>query len=378
MNKQLGNVSNKLNMSIILGGYLSEKRATEAKLGEKPRIDCLELASRLNVPLFDLHWLEKQIRKHSLLDRAMKIYKNKSNWLALKVFLTLDDTDVVFSAGEDTGIPLAILLRLTRKKRPRIIMRLEQPTYGRTPWRSRIYRAYYRLAMPRIDLTLCRTHSHIKLLKSWGAREEQIVFIPETIDPIFFDLERNAPRHDSFQLPPQPFILSAGLEMRDYDTLIKAVEGLPYHVIIAAGSPWSKFSFDRSESTIPKNIIVSTFTQLQMRELYRFAECIVVPVMPTMRACGMNVVLEAWAMQKPVIASRTDGLTSYIEDGQTGLFYEPLNVEDLRAKIQYTLGNPEEARDWGKNGWQRIQTEFNLDCYLNEIVNAAKVLTSVP
>lgn len=170
--------------------------------------------------------------------------------------------------------------------------------------------------------------------------------------------------------------MSAGLEMRDYDTLIKAVEGLPLYLVIGAGSPWSKFRYARSQETVPKNVIVNTFTPVQMRALYQFTEFVVVPVKPTMRACGMNVVLEAWAMQKPVVASRTEGLTSYIDDRHTGLFYEPLNPEDLRAKIQYALANSEEAREWGKNGRQRVLEAFNLECYLNEIVNATRLLVN--
>lgn len=185
MKEQISTKSAQLNMSIILGGYLAEKRATATRLGQEPRVDFLELASRLNIPLYEFEWLEQQLAQDRLLSRLVKLYGDLSHWLVFKVFWQLNETDIAFAAGEDTGVPLAILLRLLRRKRPKLIMRLEQPTYGRTRLRSWVYRAVYRLAMPRIDLTMCRTQSHLSLLKSWGASAEQVAFVPETTDMSF-------------------------------------------------------------------------------------------------------------------------------------------------------------------------------------------------
>jgi glycosyltransferase involved in cell wall biosynthesis len=359
------------NLVLILGGIISDGRKAEARQGQKPRIDMVELESRFDVPAYGFDWLEDRSRENRLTSFLTRIYRNQCHLLALQSVLTLKDADVLYATGEDVGLPLAILLRLAHKKRPLLILRLEHPTYGRTRLRRWIYRTYYQLAMQRIDLTMCRTRSHVELLKSWGANEKKVTFVPETTDSAFFSPKSPATTLDSFQLPPRPYIVSAGLELRDYDTLIEAVDGLPVQVVIGAGSPWSKMGYERRTENLPANVSVSSFTPLQMRELYRGAEFVVVPVVPTLRACGMNVILEAWAMQKPVIASRTDGLTSYIVDGQTGLFAEPQNAEDLRKKIVYTLAHPEEAREWGMNGWERVTTELNLECYVNEIITAA-------
>jgi glycosyltransferase involved in cell wall biosynthesis len=361
-------------MAIVLGAYLSHERIEQAKSGKRPRIDVVELSLKLGIPLYGFDWLEQCVKRDRLTGRLMKVYRNQSDLLALRAFSALQNTDVVYATGEDVGLPLAMLLLLKRKKRPILIMRLEQPTYGRTPLRRWIYKAYFRLAMKRINLMMCRTQAHVKLLRSWGASEKQLSFVPETTDSAFFNPESQKESLESFKLPSQPYIVSAGLEMRDYDTLIEAVDGLPLHIVIGAGSPWSKFRYDRPDESLPENVTVSSYTPPQMRELYRLAELVVVPVIPTLRACGMNVVLEAWAMQKPVIASRTAGLASYIDDGQTGLFVEPRNAEALRGKISYALSHPEEARVWGLNGWQRINTELNLDRYLNEITTAADSL----
>jgi glycosyltransferase involved in cell wall biosynthesis len=169
----------------------------------------------------------------------------------------------------------------------------------------------------------------------------------------------------------EPYIFSAGLEMRDYDTLIAAVKDLPIKVIIGAGSPWSKFRFDvENPGVLPENIQVSMFNSVQMRELYRSASMVVVPVKPTMRACGISVVLEAWAMVRPIIASKTMGLIDYIQDGETGLFVEPGNVEDLRSRILQLLANPQEASRLGENGYFWVRKEFFLEKYLLAVRSA--------
>ena len=369
-NELARNLIEKRKLALILGGVISEERKAETRQGQRPRIDMVELESRFDVPAYGFDWLENP-HGSRLTHFLGRIYPNQAHLLALQAILVLKDTDVLYATGENVGLPLAILLRLARKKRPRLILRLEQPTYGRTRPRRWIYRAIYRFGMPRVDLTMCRTHSHVDLLKSWGADEKKITFDPETTDTRFFNLENPVATVDSFQLPARPYIVSAGLEMRDYDTLIEAVDGLPIQVVIGAGSPWSKMDYEHRADALPRNVMVSSFTPIEMRELYRGAELVVVPVMPTLRACGMNVILEAWAMQKPVVASSTDGLSSYMADGTTGLFAEPQNAEDLREKIIYAMSHPGEARAWGMNGWQRVNTELNLECYLDEVMSAA-------
>ena len=85
---------------------------------------------------------------------------------------------------------------------------------------------------------------------------------------------------------------------------------------------------------------------------------------------GMNVVLEAWAMGRAVIASRTVGLTDYIQQNETGIFVEPSNVEDLRSKILYLLQQPDLAARLGQNGSKRVATDLNLERYIGILAAA--------
>jgi glycosyltransferase involved in cell wall biosynthesis len=112
---------------------------------------------------------------------------------------------------------------------------------------------------------------------------------------------------------------------------------------------------------------VRSFSQPEMRELYRSAALVVLAIHPTTRACGMNVILEAWAMGRPVIASRTEGLVSYIEDRQTGYFVKPGDADELREAIQILLRDKDEAARIGRNGQNKVRIDFAIERYIDAV-----------
>jgi glycosyltransferase involved in cell wall biosynthesis len=153
--------------------------------------------------------------------------------------------------------------------------------------------------------------------------------------------------------------------MRDYRTLIEAVRGIPIHLVIAAGSAWSSVKFDLgSELTLPRNVEISSLAHAEMRELYRSAKLVVIPIRPTLRSCGVSVLLEAWAMQRPVIVTRTTGLLDYVSDGENAVFVQPHDVAAMRATIVRLLEQPDEAERLARNGRKAIEECFNLDRYV--------------
>jgi glycosyltransferase involved in cell wall biosynthesis len=62
------------------------------------------------------------------------------------------------------------------------------------------------------------------------------------------------------------------------------------------------------------------------------------------------VVLEAFACSLPVIAPRMGSMQEMIEDGRTGLLFQPGSAEDLAAKITWAQAHPAEMEQMGRNG----------------------------
>ena len=73
------------------------------------------------------------------------------------------------------------------------------------------------------------------------------------------------------------------------------------------------------------------------------------------------VVLEAYSAGKPVIGSNLGGLPFVIEDGLSGLLFQPGNSDDLREKVSYLLNRPDEAERMGRRARQLIDTKYHPD-----------------
>ncbi len=73
------------------------------------------------------------------------------------------------------------------------------------------------------------------------------------------------------------------------------------------------------------------------------------------------VVLEAYSAAKPVLASRIGGLPFIVEDGRSGLLFEPGSVPDLVRVIQQMAGNPDLAAALGARCRQLAETTYGPD-----------------
>lgn len=359
------------NTAIILGGNLSSERREDALAGRKPRVDVMEMELQFPARLFDFTWLEAQAKNELSTRILLSVAKRLGFWseiLSLRVLRDARKYDAIYATGEDVGMPLAALLRLFNYKRPYFVLRMEQPVFGRTPLLQTIYKKLMRFSLARINVVFTRTEAHAEYLKkNYHLGNTKVCFLPETTDAVFFDPTIQKQHLSRLEFLSKPYIVTAGLEQRDYESLIEAVKGLPVNLLICAGSPWAKVRFNPANDDFPENIRVDSFGQLEMREIYRDAEFVVLPIKPTARACGMNVILEAWAMGKAVVASQTEGLNSYIREGTDGLFVEPEDVLEFRNSITYLLNNPEEVSRLGQNGYLRMSQELIMENYIETI-----------
>ena len=82
-----------------------------------------------------------------------------------------------------------------------------------------------------------------------------------------------------------------------------------------------------------------------------------------------NVISEAMALGKPVIASRLAGIPEQVLDGATGLLTEPRNVEHLAIAILKLIDNVEMRSSMGSAALARFNTHFTSPIALNNYNN---------
>lgn len=80
-----------------------------------------------------------------------------------------------------------------------------------------------------------------------------------------------------------------------------------------------------------------------------------------------NTVLEAMSLGRPVIASRLGSLEETVADGVTGLLFEPGNPNDLTAKIEMLISDPEKTQTMGKNAYHYVKTHHSVEDHIQKL-----------
>ena len=73
------------------------------------------------------------------------------------------------------------------------------------------------------------------------------------------------------------------------------------------------------------------------------------------------VIREAYACGKPVIASRLGAMAELVEDGKTGLLFEPGNPEDLADKMHWMIEHETECIEMGKNARKEFEKKYTAE-----------------
>jgi glycosyltransferase involved in cell wall biosynthesis len=318
-----------------------------------PTMDYFALQARLNADLADYAVMETD--RHPLVRAARLLSPDAA--LAMHGFLRARRYDVIFSNGENVSVPLAAMLKLM-PRRPRHVL------------------IGHRLSAPKKKLLLQALRGGLDGIFVYAEAQktyaEQVLGIPAVrlhLIPFHADTRFYHPMPD---VPTEHRISSAGLELRDYPTLIEAVRGLDVDVRLAAASPWSKRKNETANRELPPNVSARGYGYRELRDLYASSQFVVVPLYDTDFQAGVTTILEAMAMGKAVIVSRTRGQRDVIQDGINGIYVPPGDVEALRSAITGLLAAPDRAAKLGANARRTIESEMSLDRWTERIADVIR------
>ena len=106
----------------------------------------------------------------------------------------------------------------------------------------------------------------------------------------------------------------------------------------------------------------------ELDNFYRQARFMVFP--SSLPEPGPLAVLEAMSHGLPVIAARFGGNYKLVEEGVTGLLFEPRNAEDLAEKMNLLWQDKELCRRLGEGARKQTMAEHSPDVYYDRLMSA--------
>jgi len=277
--------------------------------------------------------------------------------------------DVVFSTVDTVGIPL-MLLKQARVLRPPLVYTAvglpERLVQLRTGFARRLYAAALRQA----HAIVAYSAVEVDWLRNWlGADGPPVVFVPFGVD-----VEAFRPTAGALQ---DVDVVSVGADpQRDFELLTAVASRRPelsFRIVTTA---------DRARSLQPvsPNVAIETDLALeQVRTRLAAARVVALPVRENTYSGATTVLLQAMAMAKPVVVSRTDAIArGYgLEDASNCRLVAPGDVDELERVLVETVAGAE-AGDLGLRARETVERCFSWERYTDALWEILAPLVSAP
>ena len=329
-----------------------------------------------------------------LVKRFPVLFRVAGYWFSPSMFKTLleDDFDVIHTnCARSFQSDLASLVSRIRRI-PLIIQSRGSIGSYRAKGAVSVGMSYlYSIHNPILKYSLKQAEKVIALTRSealeyrvMGVENNKIEVIPNGIDLSDFNcLPRSGRFRENYSISADTrIILFLGRinRIKGIDVLIEAFSFLNKEldkmklVIVGPKNGYSKFCEELvSRSDITDDILFTGPLYAEDKlEAYVDSDIF---VLPSRYEAFPNVILEAFACSKPVVASDVESISDIIMNKQTGLLFKRGNSRELAEKILYILKNPEEGRKMGHMARRMVEENFSTDkviCSLEALYKKSK------
>lgn len=347
-----------MDVLLLIPEALPPERWVRAETGLHPQRDCDALAAAIR----SLPHGHAEILDYGAVDRSRNLLVSLVrrlagyDWaLALLAVCRCSRYDAVFSQAIVVGKRFA-LLSAVLPRRPRHVTQAFCVTAGhRWIW-------FRLLAVQReMDLLIFFAREQYDAARTRLRIAEHKLLLLENgfVDTVFF-----RPHPGDCARANQ--LCAVGQTHRDYHTLLSAAAPLPHLTLrIDAGSPSSHPSRPVGLADAPQNVEFCRLEMGTVRQLYAESAAVVVPLHPNPIGAGLTTVLEAMAMGKPVIVTRSAAGTfagrEQFRDGENVLLVDAADVEGLRQALLWLMSDGELRGRLGRNARRWVEQHASRD-----------------
>jgi glycosyltransferase involved in cell wall biosynthesis len=180
------------------------------------------------------------------------------------------------------------------------------------------------------------------------------------IDIAEFDDLANRRRYEQFVLYIGRMVSTKnlGIVIHSFNKVIKSIPTA--RLIVVGDGPMRKEWEELAKTTGLGHSIIfkGHIDEREKKEL--LSRCTTL-VLPSILEGFGRVIIEAFAMYKPVLASNIKSISEVIDDGINGFLISPYDVDKWAEKISFVLSSPNESIAMGLNGRRKVEQYFNLE-----------------
>ena len=148
--------------------------------------------------------------------------------------------------------------------------------------------------------------------------------------------------------------------------------------VVLMGRPQSKEYVKALDDYVRDNnledfvLILPAADKKTVRDWYAVEDVTVLP--SRSEALGL-IILESFAMEKPVVATKVGGIPEVVVHGRNGLLVEPENPRQMADALNSVLDDPEMARRMGERGRELVVKEFSPKALVDNYMEVYRELT---
>jgi len=230
-----------------------------------------------------------------------------------------------------------------------------------------IYNLFDRCSLKSVDaIVTVAKYGKKRIVETRDINPKKIRVIYNGIDVKTFDPNRidSSQLINEFSISPKTKIvttIASLIERKGHKFLLQAaidiLKKFPNTLFLFVGDGYYKSTLKQivEKAGIKKNVIFAGFR----KDIQRILRITDVMVLPSLSEGFPDVILEAMAMKKPVVATRIAGIPEMIDDGGNGFLVPPGDVEKLKSRIMELLGNKKFANLMGERGREKVIDKFN-------------------
>ncbi len=279
---------------------------------------------------------------------------------AWALFRRRSDYDVVVTMGARESLAYGLLCAATGRPSRQILTEffIDSPNVASPLWRLKTW--LQRLVARRAVGILTNSSAEIETIAArLGIPMDNLRFVP-------LHTTIHEPRPSDAD---EGFVLTAGLTLRDYPTLLKATEKIEQPVRVICGGD------DLRGEPVPPNVsVLRDIPYSEYLDHLRRCAMVVLPLQATERSTGQVVMLEAMALGKPVIATRSTGTVDYIRNGENGLLVDAGDADAIADAVRKLRQDPAAGQRLAAAALDDVKSRYTFDLHAEAKLEAIRAL----